>query len=247
MKLHIKYALLIVCMVTVIFACKKDDKNDTTPAPGPDKPDTPVVVTPKDSIVNAYVTIRVNGSVEVSSIPVPANRGVNDYALFSFDKMKFLENGNDSLKTSSWDLAFSNSSGIDLVVNWGGTGPDFWDVMDPFGGVPGDVMAVSLADTSFDAVAAVPAGAEFSHPYQITTAFPVSNTETGLLDHMEFLKTVFIFQLKDGRYVKFQYVSFYKGAPEKPTAQNDKNDRGYWTFKYYISKAGSKDLATVKK
>lgn len=246
MKLQLKYTFLTALLAAAIFACK--DKNDVvTPDPEPDPDTIPVVVQPKDSIVDEYTTLRVNGVVEVKDLPSLKGADYAEYSLYSFEKMKLVGKGVDSAKTLSWDLAFSNASGIDVVPNWGGTAPDHWDGPDLPAGNLSDIKAVIYEDTTFDAVTTVPAEAAFDHAFNITTAGSVTNTETGLFDHYSFFKPIIIFKLNDGRYVKFQYTSFYKGAPENPTAQNEKNDKGYWTFKYYITKAGSKDLTTTTK
>lgn len=246
MKLQLKYAFLTACLATVIFACKDKD-NDVKPTPEPDTDTVPVVVEPKDSIVDVYTTIKVNGVVEVKDFPSLKGSDYAEFSLFSFDKMKMIGKGMDSAKTIGWDLAFSNQSGIDVVPNWGGTAPDFWDGPDLPAGNLSDIKAVIYEDTTFDAVTTVPAEDKFDHAFNITNATNVDNNETGAFAYYLFFKPIIVFKLNDGRYVKFQFTSFYKGAPEKPTAQTHINDKGYWTFKYYIAPKGSKDLTTATK
>lgn len=232
MKLPFKYAFLTLCLTGAIFACK-DDK-DTAVTPVDEK---------KDSIVNEYVTIKANGVVEINSLPIPATSFMN-YNLFSFEKMGLVGVGEDSIRTASWDLGFMGS-GLTMAPNWGGTAPDYWDGVDKFAMNPSDVSVVGYEDTTFDAITAAPPVSKFVHTLAMSVQQPVYNSETGDLEYFTFPKrTVFVFKLNDGRYVKFQYVSYYKGAPETPTAEIYKNDSGYWTFKYFISAKGSTDLTT---
>jgi len=232
MKLQFKYAFLTLCLTGAMFACKDDKDTDVKP-----------VDEKKDSVVNEYTTIKANGVVEINSLPVPEVSFL-DYNLFSFERMGLVGVGEDSVMTKSWDLGFQGS-GIQMAPNWGGTGPNYWDGIDHFAGNGSDVMAVSYADTTFDAITSAPPESEFVHTVGMDVSQPVFNTETGEMLYLNFpATTIFILKLNDGRYVKFQYVSIYKGAPEKPTAENYKNDFGYWTFKYFISAKGSRDLTT---
>ncbi|WPQ63142.1 hypothetical protein SIO70_32765 [Chitinophaga sancti] len=232
MKLQFKYAFLTLCLTGAIFACKDDKDTDVTP-----------VEEKKDSIVNEYVTIKVSGVVEVNSLPVPTASTL-DYNLFSFAKMGLVGAGEDSINTASWDLAFQGS-GLSMAPNWGGTAPNYWDGVDKFAMNASDVKVVGYEDTTFDKITAAPAESEFIHTVGMDVSQPVFNTETGDLMYFNFPKTtVFVFKLNDGRYVKFQYVSIYKGAPATPTVTIHQNDFGYWTFKYFISAKGSTDLTT---
>lgn len=232
MKLQFKYAFLTLCLTGAFFACK-DDK-DTAVKPVDEK---------KDSVVNAYVTIMANGVVEVNSLPVPVTSFLN-YNLFSFQKMGLVGAGEDSINTAAWDLAF-RGSGLIMATNWGGTPPDYWDGVDKFAMNPSDVKVVGYEDTTFEKITVAPADDVLIHGIQMDVTQPVFNTETGDLLYFNFPKrTVFVFKLNDGRYVKFQFVSIYKGAPETPTAEIYQKDFGYWTFKYFISAKGSTDLTT---
>ncbi|WP_440134531.1 HmuY family protein [Chitinophaga sancti] len=232
MKLQFKYAFLMLCLTGAFFACK-DDK-DTDVKPEEEK---------KDSIVNEYVTIKVNGVVEIKSMPVPVASFFN-YNLFSFSKMGLVGAGEDSVNTAAWDVGFQGA-GLTTSPNWGGTAPGYWDGVDKFAMNPSDVSVVGYEDTTFDAIKAAPPATAFMHTLAMSPQTPVYNTETGELAYFDFPKRrVFVFKLNDGRYVKFQYVSYYKGAPETPTAEIYQKDAGYWTFKYFISAKGSTDLST---
>jgi hypothetical protein len=232
MKLQFKYAFLTLCLTGAMFACKDDKDTDVKP-----------VDEKKDSIVNENVTIKANGVVEINSLPVPATSTLN-YNLFSFTKMGLVGAKEDSINTASWDLAF-RGAGLIMAPNWGGTAPDYWDGVDKFAMNASDVMVVGYEDTTFDAVTTAPAASAFIHTVGMDVSQPVYNTESGELIYFNFPKNlVHVFKLNDGRYVKFQYISIYKGAPATPTAENYKNDFGYWTFKYFISAKGSTDLTT---
>lgn len=247
MKLQIKYTFLIV-LAAVIFACK-DKNNDVTPEPKPDEDTTPVVVTPKDSVIDTYTTLKANGVIEVKDLPALKGTDANyaEYSLYSFEKMKLVGVGEDSMRTAGWNLAFSNATGIDVMINWGGTAPYYWDVLDQVAGNPSDIKTISFRDTTFDAVTTAPLAVDTLHQYALTMGEEVMNTETGLLDHYKFVNSVVVFKLNDGRYMKFQYISYYKGAPANPTAQDHRDNKGYWSFRYYIAKEGSKDLSTATK
>ena len=224
--------LLTLCLLSALFACKKDKNNEITPARGS-----------KDTIVNEYVTIKANGVVEINSLPYPQISTLK-YNLFSFDSMALVGNVEDSIHTAAWDIAFKGN-GTTFSPNWGGTAPDYGDAVTKFAGNPSDVSCITYTDTTFDAITAAPPAAVLIHSLSVNVTNTVYDNETGELKYIGFPKgVVTVLKLNDGRYVKFQFVSIYKNAPDTITPEIYQNDIRYFTFRYFVSKKGSTDLST---
>ena len=232
MRLQLKYPLFALLLTGMFYACKDDDKDV---APTPEEP--------KDSVVNEYVTITAKGVVSINSLPYTPATSLK-YNLFSFDSMALVGKGEDSINTASWDIAF-RGAGFIYAPNFGGTPPDYSDAITKFAGNPSDISIITYSDTTFDAITSAPPASSFIHSLGVDVTQPVYDNETGNLKYFDFPKgIVAVLKLNDGRYVKFQYVSLYKNAPDTVTSEIYQNDRGYFTFKYFISRKGSTDLTT---
>ncbi len=152
----------------------------------------------------------------------------NRFTFFSFRTGQTVPN-TDSL-TSNWDIGFR---GTTIIVNGGtnrrGNGGViirqglFNEVME----APETGYAQDNAPTSF----AIPAGASngwynYDAPRNLIT--PIAGR-------------VFVVRTADGRFAKFEILSYYENSPPNP----DQNSRGrFYTFRYVFQPDGSRRLAS---
>ncbi|MCX7798101.1 MAG: HmuY family protein [Melioribacter sp.] len=153
---------------------------------------------------------------------LPANGPGLTYFRFSDST---IVTGEDTL-TNKWDIAFRKTT---IYTNSGVKGP-------------GKGGAIVLTNTDFYELSEAPA-----EGYKIeennTPAIPTGsgkgwynyNSQTHIITPIP--GVVLVIRTAEGKYAKMQIISYYKGAPENPSATNIS---GYYTFKYVYQKNGSR-------
>ncbi|MEO8534161.1 MAG: HmuY family protein [Flavobacterium sp.] len=195
--------LSLLAVTIFIASCSNDDdkKEDTTP---------PAVITQK-----------------VSNLPAPQTGGQGqpvggDFTKFSFSENKIVTDGN-------WDIAFR---GTTIIVN-GGAKYNVEDAGEPVRTGSG---AVSIVSGTFSSVTAFPAAATFKADAASTYAFPASGADAWYdyngVTHIITAKAgkVFVVKTHDGKYAKFEILSYYKGAPATPDPATA--EARYFTFNF---------------
>lgn len=227
-------------MLTLSMGCLMACKKDKTPEPVPE---------PEFVEVSAHVKKYKNGTIVVNKLPMPDLKDISTRGYFNFDKMAFVDAG--KLKTKEWDIVFEGLYAGTVFPNNGNTEEDF-----PWFGNAAKVIFSGIVKP-FDEVTALPDNFVFpTGKTNLSTA--ESNTEIartnpiywgyttldvdGGFSHFGVWKgKTFLWKLDDGRVVKFELINVYNNAPEE---NNIKSVPGYLSFRYFIGKAGSKDLKT---
>jgi hypothetical protein len=180
--------LSILALTIFITSCSNDDdkKEDTTPA----------IVTTK-----------------FSNLPAPQTGGQGqpvggEFTRFSFSENKIVTNDN-------WDIAFR---GTTIIVN-GGAKYNAEDAGEPTRTGSG---AVSIVSGTFASVTAFPAAATFKADAATIYAIPTGsdkgwynyNSSNNIISPLA--GKVFVVKTHDGKYAKFEILSYYKDAPSNP-------------------------------
>jgi hypothetical protein len=179
--------LSILALTIFITSCSNDDdKKEDT---------TPAVVTTK-----------------VSNLPAPQTGGQGQTVGGAFTKFSFSEN--KIVTNDNWDIAFR---GTTIIVN-GGTKVITADADEPARTGSG---AVSVVSGTFASVTAFPAAATFKADAASVYAFPSGVDAWYNYDgatHIISAKAgkVFVVKTHDGKYAKFEILSYYKDAPSNP-------------------------------
>lgn len=142
----------------------------------------------------------------------------------AFTKFSFSENA--TVTTDNWDIAFR---GTTIVVNGGGA-IGITDEPTRTG-----VGAVSIVSNTLDGVTAFPAAATFVQDGSATYAIPTGsdngwysyNPTTNIISPIA--GKIFVVKTHDGKYAKFEILSYYKDAPATPDATSASR---YFTFKF---------------
>jgi hypothetical protein len=193
--------LSILALTLFVASCSNDDDNN-------DDKTIPAVVTQKVSNLNAPQT---GGQGQ----PVGG-----EFTKFSFSENKVVTNDN-------WDIAFR---GTTIIVNGG-------DEIGITGGEPErkGSGAVSIVSGTFAGVTAIPAASTFVQDGTEKYAFPTSGDNAWFdyngLTHIITAKAgkVFVVKTHDGKYAKFEILSYYKDAPAVPDANSVSR---YFTFNF---------------
>jgi len=195
--------LSLLALVIFTASCSSDDDKNTTP---------PVVVTTK-----------------VSDLPAPQTGGGQaGPASGEFTKFSFSEN--KIVTTDKWDIAFR---GTVIIVN-GGAKYNAADTGEPARTGSGSVSIVSGA---FASVTAFPSASTFAQDAASAYAFPASGANAWYdyngLTHVISAKAgkVFVVKTHDGKYAKFEILSYYKGAPATPDPSKTEDTR-FYTFNF---------------
>lgn len=238
--------LFITC---ITGACSKSD------APVPEEEEKE-----EFTIINAYTKQDTNGVVYVTDYPLnPAlisddNFSYDAYTYFDFNTHAFVSV--DKAKSpTDWDIAFNGKDGSEIFTNGFTFNNRFEDPLE------GDNYIAYLRG-DFDTFSTVPQESEFTHRWLLRkgTADEIKNSsipnqywatldlseQLGTLNVTPIADQLAVYKLTDGRYVKFKMISIYKGALTNPTQDDYKTNRGYISFKYYITEEGSTDLTTKK-
>ncbi|MFH7013025.1 HmuY family protein [Flavobacterium sp. FlaQc-52] len=196
----LKLSLLAVAIFMTSCSSDDDKKEDTTP---------PAVVTQK-----------------VSDIYAPQSGGMGQPTTGDFTKFSFSEN--KVVTSDKWDIAFRGTA---IIVN-GGT------VISATAGEPNRTGsgAVSIVSGTFASVNAIPAAATFTQDATAASAFPTSGANAWYDynggNHLITAKAgkVFVVKTHDGKYAKFEILSYYKGAPVTPDPATA--TARYYTFNF---------------
>lgn len=235
MKRVTKMLFVAAVSLSLFAACKKDKTAEPTPEPD-------------FTEVSKYVKKYKNGAVEVTKYPMDTTN-ITDRKYFNFDKMAFVDAS--KAKTNEWDIAFETLYALTILPNNGKANENF-----PWFGNTTNVVVGGIIKP-YDELTAIPD--DFTFPAKLTnlTTAEFDNTETrkslitwanevyntdGEFSHLVIWKgRSFIWKLNDGRYVKFEMINSYNNAPEK---NGLKSRPGYLSFRYFVAKAGSKDVNT---
>ncbi|MEO7975696.1 HmuY family protein [Flavobacterium sp.] len=180
--------LSLLALVIFTASCSSDDDKNTTP---------PAVVTTK-----------------VSDLPAPQTGGGQaGPASGEFTKFSFSEN--KIVTTDKWDIAFR---GTVIIIN-GGVKYNAEDTGEPARTGSG---AVSIVSGVFANVTTFPSSATFNQDAASVYAFPASGENAWYTyndaTHLISAKAgkVFVVKTHDGKYAKFEILSYYKDAPANP-------------------------------
>ena len=149
-----------------------------------------------------------------------------------FTKFSFSQNA--VVTDDNWDIAFRGSS---IVVN-GGTAIGITD--EP---TRTKNAAVSIVNSTLDAVKSVPEASTFKQDAASTYAIPTGsgngwyqyNPTNHLITPIP--GKVFVVKTHDGKYAKFEILSYYKDAPSNPDAFTTPS--GYYTLKFVYQDKGT--------
>ncbi|MCC9061657.1 HmuY family protein [Flavobacterium piscisymbiosum] len=191
--------LSLLALVLFTASCSSDDDKDTT---------TEVVVTTKVSDLNAPQT----GGGQ-------AGAASGEFTRFSFSENKIVT-------TDKWDIAFR---GTVIIVN-GGVKVNVDDSGEPARTGSG---AISTVSNTFGAVTTFPAASTFKQDAATVYSIPAVAGQ-GWYNYANTIISpiagkVFVVKTHDGKYAKFEILSYYKGAPATPAA--DSTPR-YYTFNF---------------
>nr|WP_315255508.1 HmuY family protein [uncultured Flavobacterium sp.] len=186
--------LILLALVIFTASCDKDDDNNNT---------TPVAVV----------------TTKVSNIPAPQTGGGQSGTPIGGEFTKFSFSENKIVTTEKWDIAFR---GTTIIVN-GGAKVGITDEPSRTG-----VAAVSIVSGTFSSITAFPAATTFvqdaaNSVYAIPTGSDKGwynyNQSTSLVTPLA--GKVFVVKTHDGKYAKFEILSYYKDAPATPTATSE--------------------------
>jgi hypothetical protein len=192
--------LALLALVIFTASCDKDDDNNNT---------TPVAVV----------------TTKVSNLPAPQTGGQGQPVGGEFTKFSFSEN--KIVTTEKWDIAFR---GTTIIVN-GGAKVGITDEPNRTG-----VAAVSIVSGTFSGVTTFPAATTFvqdaaNSVYAIPTGSDKGwynyNGSTFIISPIA--GKVFVVKTHDGKYAKFEILSYYKDAPAAPTATSEAR---FFTFNF---------------
>jgi hypothetical protein len=142
-----------------------------------------------------------------------------DYTKFSFSENKVVTG-------DKWDIAFR---GTFIIVN-GGAKVNVDDAGEPARTGSG---AISIVSNTFGSVTAFPAASTFKQDAATVYAIPAVSAQ-GWYNYANTIISpiagkVFVVKTHDGKYAKFEILSYYKGAPATPTAESASR---YYTFNF---------------
>ncbi|MBL7870304.1 MAG: HmuY family protein [Cyclobacteriaceae bacterium] len=209
-KLKILISVFIVALFTAFISC--DSNSDPDP-------------------VVSETIADLNADYAPYESPLPTDRppsrvgATNKYTLFSFKTGTIVSQADSA--TVNWDIAFRSTS---IIINGGTSGP---------GSVTAQIVSGTLESiteapidgyksdnkngTTAEERNAIPAGSGKGW----YTYSPGSNLVSPIAGKVIIVKTA------DNRYVKFEILSYYKGAPAtvSPEPAGTDKDR-YYTFRY---------------
>jgi hypothetical protein len=191
--------LSLLALVIFTASCSSDDKDNTIPA----------VVSQK-----------------VTDLAAPQTGGQGTAVGGAFTKFSFSEN--KIVTTDNWDIAFR---GTTIIVN-GGAKYNTSDADEPSRTGSG---AVSIVSGTFGSVTLFPTSTTFAQDASTVYAIPTGsgngwysyNSSTNIISPIA--GKVFVVKTHDGKYAKFEVLSYYQGAPATPDATSVPR---YYTFNF---------------
>jgi len=191
--------LSLLALVLFTASCSSDDNND-------------------DNTIPAVVTTK------VSDLPAPQTGGQGEPVGGAFTKFSFSEN--KIVTGNNWDIAFRGTA---IIVN-GGAKFSSTDTGEPERTGSG---AVSIVSGTFGGVTVFPAAATFKQDGAAVYAIP-TGSGNGWYNYANTIISpiagkVFVVKTHDGKYAKFEILSYYQGAPATPTVESVAR---YYTFNF---------------
>ncbi|WP_188049703.1 HmuY family protein [Flavobacterium sp. GP15] len=172
----------------------------------------------KEELVPAVITQK------FTNLPAPATGGQGQPEGGAFTKFSFSEN--KIVTNDNWDVAFR---GTVIIVN-GGAKIGIVDEPNRTGNA-----AVSIVSGAFSTIKSIPLASTFKQDGAAIYAFPKSgdnawydyNSNTHIISSKA--GKIFVIKTHDGKYAKFEILSYYKDAPAAP----DLTSTGrYYTFNF---------------
>lgn len=170
-----------------------------------------------------------NDDDKETEVVIPAvvtHQASNIPAMEGFTKFSFSEN--KVVTTDKWDIAFN---GTTIIVNGGTKGTTTGEPERTGQG------AVSIVSNAFASVTAIPEAKTFVQDAATAYAIPTGsnkgwysyNSTSHLISPIA--GKVFVVKTHDGKYAKFEILSYYKDAPVTPDPLNSASTR-YYTFNF---------------
>ncbi len=170
--------------------------------------------------------------VLIKDLPAdPVTRDVHDghiignpthqYTFFRFSDSSIVPHEDSA--TAKWDIGFHST---DIILNSGVSGP---------GKVEGQVVLSTLPDITKAPAKGYKQDTENGNVFSDWFNYnPQTHIITSKPGH------IFIIHTNDGKYVKMEILSYYKGMPADPEFQTA--HQRYYTFRYVIQQDGSRNL-----
>lgn len=146
--------------------------------------------------------------------------GTGKFTFFRFSDSSVVAHSDSA--TTKWDIGIHSTS---IILNGGTSGP---------GNAEGQVVSSLLED--------VTAAPESGYATDGSTGNVFAGWYTyNMTSHVVSPKpgNILIIHTNDGKYVKMEVLSYYKGAPAQPGSGNES---GYYTFRYVIQPDGSRNF-----
>lgn len=166
-----------------------------------------------------------------SNLPAPQTGGQGQPVGGQFTKFSFSQN--KIVTDNSWDIAFR---GTTIIVN-GGAAIGITDEPARTG-----TAAVSIVSNTLSAVKTIPSAATFKQDGANSYAIPTGsgtgwynyNATTNIISPIA--GKVLVIKTHDGKYAKMEITSYYKDAPQNPSATSLSR---FFTFKYVYQPKGT--------
>jgi hypothetical protein len=163
-------------------------------------------------------------TTKVSNLYAPQTGGQGQPVGGEFTKFSFSQN--KVVTDNSWDIAFR---GTTIIVN-GGAKIGITDEPERTGGA-----SISIVAGTFSSVTAFPAALSFKQDGAAVYAIPTGsgngwynyNATTHIISPIA--GKVFVVKTHDGKYAKFEILSYYKDAPAAPS---ETSVSPYYTFNF---------------
>lgn len=150
--------------------------------------------------------------------------GTNKFTFFRFSDSTIVPNSDSA--SSKWDIGFR---GTTIILNSNVSGP---------GAASGQVVKSTLEALTKaperDYLSDSTSGNVFADWYDYNMQKHVITPTPGY---------ILVIHTNDGKYVKMEILSYYKGAPASPTSADAS---GYYTFRYVYQADGSRSFAEEK-
>lgn len=162
---------------------------------------------------------------KVSDLYAPQTGGQGQPVGGAFTKFSFAENA--IVTHDNWDIAFR---GTTIIVN-GGTKIGITDEPERTG-----TAAISILSSTFDGVVAIPVATTFAQDAATVYAIPTGsgngwynyNASNNIISPLA--GKVFVVKTHNGKYAKFEILSYYQNAPATPDPATAVSR--YYTFNF---------------
>lgn len=148
--------------------------------------------------------------------------GTNQYTFFRFSDSTIVPTA-DSASTK-WDIGFRSTN---IIINGGVNGP---------GKVEGQIVKNTLEDITEAPASGYETDTEtgdvFGDWYNYNPQTHIITAKPGF---------IFIIHTNDGKYVKMEILSFYKGMPADPDYETA--EQRYYTFRYVVQPDGTRNFS----